>query len=292
MATFNPLAYYPKLPVPPNLPLAPYQYDSRYQEAFNNVLRLYFNQLNGLIATLAGARGGKFLDFPYGAFHQDGTTTLTVAIPNGVSTAAISVASTDGFPASGSILIGTEVIQYTTKTATTFGGTITRSVFGTTGSSHPVGAAITEVQGTGSPTTIGTMRLSATDYSNGVSLDTAQTSILFADPGLYNVQFSVQFLNFTTTDDNVAIWFYQNGADVPLSAGIITVPSKHGSVPGATIAGWNEFFNVASGDTLAIKWASDSGNTVVATYPAGTSPVHPVSPALAVSVQFVSAPPG
>lgn len=37
---------------PPNLPLAPYQYDSRYQEQFNNILRLYFNQLNNILGQL------------------------------------------------------------------------------------------------------------------------------------------------------------------------------------------------------------------------------------------------
>jgi len=36
----------------PNLPLAPGQYDSRYQEALNNVLRLYFNRLEGLLGKL------------------------------------------------------------------------------------------------------------------------------------------------------------------------------------------------------------------------------------------------
>jgi hypothetical protein len=31
---------------PPNLPLAPDEYDRRYQEQLNNILRLFFNQLN------------------------------------------------------------------------------------------------------------------------------------------------------------------------------------------------------------------------------------------------------
>jgi hypothetical protein len=38
--------------VAPNLPLAPMQYDSRYQEQFNNVLRLYFNRLDNFLAQL------------------------------------------------------------------------------------------------------------------------------------------------------------------------------------------------------------------------------------------------
>ena len=37
---------------PPNLPLAPQDYDSRYQEQFNNVLRLYFNRLNSLLGQI------------------------------------------------------------------------------------------------------------------------------------------------------------------------------------------------------------------------------------------------
>jgi hypothetical protein len=31
---------------PPSLPLAPEQYERRYQDQLNNILRLFFNQLN------------------------------------------------------------------------------------------------------------------------------------------------------------------------------------------------------------------------------------------------------
>jgi len=37
---------------PPNLPSAPKLYDARFQEQFNNVLRLYFNQLNNILGQL------------------------------------------------------------------------------------------------------------------------------------------------------------------------------------------------------------------------------------------------
>ncbi len=45
--------------VPPNLPLAPTQYDSVYQEQFNNVLRLYFNQLNKIVGQLMATTGAQ-----------------------------------------------------------------------------------------------------------------------------------------------------------------------------------------------------------------------------------------
>ena len=281
---------YLRFPAAPNLPLAPREWDARYQDQFANVLRLYFNQLSGLLQELGSDQGGYHLSFPSGAFHQDGNTTLTSAMTN-VSTAAIQVASTAGFPSSGWILIGSEVISYTTKTATTFDGTVTRGVLGTTNVAHSIGAAVTEVQGTGSPTTIGSVQFNATDFSNGVSVDPANSAnLIFAKAGIYNLQFSAQLLNFTTTDDNVTFWLSQNGTDVAYSAGIEQVNSKHGTSPGARIAAWNYLLEMAAGDYITLKWASDTGNTIVGTYPAGTSPVHPVSPALIFTATFVSAP--
>ena len=281
---------YLRFPAAPNLPLAPDQWDRRYQDQFANVLRLYFNQLSGLLQELGSDQGGYHLSFPSGAFHQDGNTTLTSAMTN-VSTAAIQVASTAGFPSSGWILIGSEVISYTTKTATTFDGTITRGVLGTTNVAHSAGDAITEVQGTGSPTTIGTVLFTATDFSNGVSVDpNNQANLLFAKAGIYNLQFSAQLLNFTTSEDNVTMWFALNGTDVPYSASIQQVNSKHGSSPGASILTVNILQEVKPGDYITLKWTSDTGNTIVATAPAGTSPVHPVSPAIIFTANFVSAP--
>lgn len=50
--------------VPPNLPLAPIQYDSRYQEGLNNVLRLYFNRLDNLLARLMATTSALPVTFP------------------------------------------------------------------------------------------------------------------------------------------------------------------------------------------------------------------------------------
>ena len=195
-------------PKAPNLPVGPVEYSQLYIDQLNNVLRIYFNELDNAFQLLAGSsQGGAYLRFPYGAFHQDGTTTLSANITN-VSTTAISVASTADFPSSGYILIGTEIIQYTSTTATTFDGTITRGMFGTTNVAHTSGAAISEVQGVASPTTIGSILFNATDYSNNVSIDSTDTSkVVFATAGVYNIMVSAQLLNFTTTDDNVTFWF-------------------------------------------------------------------------------------
>lgn len=80
MATAQILNRYQPL-VAPRLPSAPQQYNAQYQEQFMNILRLYFNQLDGLTSVLLGESGGRFIRFPYGAFSsdQDQTTTANTA---------------------------------------------------------------------------------------------------------------------------------------------------------------------------------------------------------------------
>jgi hypothetical protein len=59
----------------PRLPAAPKEYESRYHDQFADILRLYFNRLDGVLARL------NTLSVPYGAFSsdQDQTTTANVA---------------------------------------------------------------------------------------------------------------------------------------------------------------------------------------------------------------------
>jgi hypothetical protein len=70
-----------RLVVQPRLPAAPAQYDAQFIEQYSNVLRLYFNQLDGVTSVLLGESGGRFIQSPYGAFSsdQDQTTTANTA---------------------------------------------------------------------------------------------------------------------------------------------------------------------------------------------------------------------
>jgi hypothetical protein len=276
-------------PAVPNLPLAPPGPDQAYLDQLNNVLRLYFNQLNNFNQLFSTNTGGSLLQFPNGAFYQDGVTTLTNSITN-VSTANIVVASTEQFVlTAGGLIIGTEIIGYTGKTATSFTG-ITRGMYGSTKAAHTAGATISEAQTLNSPTVATALAQLQTTSSNGVSVDTTdKTKIVFATAGIYNVQFSVQMLTFDGTIDNVTLWWRQNGVDIPYSAGVATVPAIHGGNPGTAIVSWNIILPIQKNDYIQLLFSSDTGNTVCATYPAGTAPVHPVSPSVIVTATFVSA---
>lgn len=278
-------------PKAPNLLVAPVDYRQQYIDQLTNALRLYFNQIDNSLQSLLSPSGGGLLQFPNGAFHQNGYTTLTNAIPNSSSTANIVVASTAGFGEilPGTILIGEELIRYTGKTATTFTG-ITRSVYGSSGSSHAAGVYVSEAQGVASASTALAIPFDTTDTSNEVALDPIDTTkIDFAVAGYYNIQFSIQLINCTSSIDNVTLWFRKNTVDIDYTAGVVSIPSKHAGGVGAAIISWNLIVDVNAGDNIQLMMASNTGNTVAGTYPPGTAPVHPASPSVILTATFVSA---
>ena len=64
-------------PAPPSLPSAGTEYERAYHDQFNNILRLYFNQLNNNLLSLFGNYGGQYIQLPLGSFYD--TTDQTAA---------------------------------------------------------------------------------------------------------------------------------------------------------------------------------------------------------------------
>lgn len=62
---------------PPFLPVAPAEYEPRFHNQHSDVLRLYFNQLDNTLSSVLAPRGGKWLDFPYGAIQRTTDKSFT-----------------------------------------------------------------------------------------------------------------------------------------------------------------------------------------------------------------------
>jgi hypothetical protein len=92
--------YAPRLPVPPR------EWDDIYQNQLNNALRLYFERLDNIFASILDTAGGKFLSFPYGAFQSLVSQTTTA------NTATVMTLNTVDF-ASGVSLVGGSKLQVT-----------------------------------------------------------------------------------------------------------------------------------------------------------------------------------
>jgi len=75
MATTNTLTVRPT--VAPRLPSATPAYDPKMIDEENNILRLYFAQLDNFTQSLLAGNGGRFISNPYGAFSSYSSQTTT-----------------------------------------------------------------------------------------------------------------------------------------------------------------------------------------------------------------------
>ena len=70
----------PQTPKAPSLPFAEVQYSRNYLDQLNNVLRLYFNQLDNVFQSIFSVAGGAAFKFPNGSFYL--TTQQTIPVIN------------------------------------------------------------------------------------------------------------------------------------------------------------------------------------------------------------------
>ncbi len=165
---------------------------------------------------LTGTEGGSLPLLPYGAWQDFAGTTLGANINNSVTTITTPANGTTAFPTAGQILIESEIISYTGKTTSSFTG-CTRGAFGTTAASHSAGVAIVKSQCLAANTS-GPMYLNQTDSAYDMALVNT-TQLTTYQPGVYNFQWSGQFVNSDTQLHDASIWVRINGVDVPGSAG-------------------------------------------------------------------------
>lgn len=107
--------------------------------------------------------------------------------------------------------------------------------------------------------------------------------------GVYNFQFSAQFVNSSAADVPVSIWIRLNGAtNVPSSCGDISVPAKQGSLNGYNMAAWNYMESLAAGDYIEFMWSTPSASVLIEAIAARTTPTRPAAPSIILTVEQVA----
>jgi hypothetical protein len=156
--------------------------------------------------------------------------------------------------------------------------------------SNPYGAFASYADQTTTANTATLMTLDTTDFSNGVSIDSSKITVV--NPGMYNLQFSVQFQNTDNAIQDISIWLKKNGADISGSTGLVSIPARKSASPGEEahqITGWNYFVSMNANDYVEIYWAATNVSVTIQTYPAGISPTRPSTAAVVATLSFVSA---
>jgi hypothetical protein len=130
--------------------------------------------------------------------------------------------------------------------------------------------------------------LNTTDYSLGTSIvDGYKIKVDYS--GLYNVQFSIQFVNTDNNIHDIDIWFKKNNSDVAGSNSKFSVPNRHGGTDGHLIAALNFNIELAKDDYVSLAWATSSTAVTVEHLAAQTTPTRPATPSAIVTIQYLSA---
>jgi hypothetical protein len=92
------------------------------------------------------------------------------------------------------------------------------------------------------------------DVESGVTL-ASSSRITVPSGGTYNLQWSGQFINTDSNEQDVWIWIRKNGTNVVGSAGQVSVPKRHGSVDGHLLPSWNYYLPLNANDYIQLYWA-------------------------------------
>jgi len=152
----------------------------------------------------------------------------------------------------------------------------------------PYGAFSSDQDQTTTANTATLMTLNTTDFANGVRINNSEIIVEYA--GIYNLQFSAQFVNTDTAFQDVYIWLRQNGVDITGSTGFVSVPNRHAGTDGHAIIGWNYFLNMAAGDHVEIYWSVPNVAVTIQHLAASGTPTKPSTQSVVATLSFVSAP--
>jgi hypothetical protein len=127
-----------------------------------------------------------------------------------------------------------------------------------------------------------------TDFSNGVTLSNS-SRLNVSQPGVYNLQFSVQVKNTTNSSQDIDFWFRKNGTDIAKSNSRFGMPARKSSGnPSHAIVALNFFVSLDANDYMQIVWRTSDVDVTIETFAAGTSPTRPAVPSVIATMSFVS----
>jgi hypothetical protein len=276
-------------PKSPSLPVGPLEYDQRYQDQLLNVLRLYFNTLDNTFGSLlgVGGGGGKFIRFPYGAFQD---TTVQTAPAN---TAQVMRFNTTDLTNDVSVVPRTAVFTGSISTtnltvATMTSGAIYLGMTLTGGAITAGTKVVSQTSGTAGGAGVYVVSISQTRTSLTITGSVA-SEITVAQAGIYNLQWSGQFINVAAQIHEVSVWIRVNGVDVVGSTGRVSINAKHGAFDGGAIPAWNYLIELQANEYVELWWSTPDVDTYITSFVAGTSPVRPATASVIATLTFVSA---
>jgi hypothetical protein len=139
------------------------------------------------------------------------------------------------------------------------------------------------------------LTLNGDEFPNGISI-VSSSRITFAQQGIYNVSYSIQFKNTTNDQQDIDIWMRYNGTDIANSNSRFTIPArKSAGDPSHLIAVTPIVVDIpADNGYIEIMWRVENTGVSIEHFPAvaaspGVTPAIPATPSAIIGITHVSA---
>jgi|688.fasta_scaffold11230_6 hypothetical protein len=131
------------------------------------------------------------------------------------------------------------------------------------------------------------MQYGVVTLSNGITISGPNnTDIVFAQSGLYNLQFSAQVTCGTPQAHLFYVWLCKNSTPVQDTCSVYTIHGTHGGNNGHMIAALNFFIQAAAGENFQLCWTADDAAIKLETIAPPLATI-PQSPAIILTIQKI-----
>ena len=179
-----------------------------------------------------------------------------------------------------------EVLKYNSSTGKWYNGTDNAGGGGGGGATDGYWGSFwsTQDQPSAGTTSANVVTLNNSDPdSNGVSV-VSTSQITVANGGVYNFQFSFQFIKTNSSSDTIDIWIAKNGTPVSDTNSRITIQGN-----GQTeLPAWNFVLSCDANDYIQFYWSSTDANMTLEHFATQSNPTRPAIPSAIVTVTAVA----
>ena len=277
------------------LPNPPADYDPQYVRQLIRVIEIYFSQLDSFTPNQAQSyRADNFYggDFSGGTFTADNVTTNTLEANSAV------INSLDADRIDSQYIDTNALHSHNAEVTTIMGGSFYGGYFYGDGRylNTPYNQIISNSDQTAaSVANAYAITYSTTDFPDGISV-VSNSRITFAQPGIYNIVYSIQFKNTNNDLETIDVWLRQNGTDVANSNTRFAIPARKSTGdPSYLVAVTPIMVDITTANHyVEIMWRVSNTAVTIEQLPAvtaspGVTPAIPATPSVIVGVTHVSA---
>jgi hypothetical protein len=260
--------------------------DNYTHDTYGSKIQLYTSPSgSGNIARKLSAEvDSTGLNLPTGSDFKIGGNSYTASLAttgsnrfngNQTITGSLSIQSGSAFPQS----TGSSLVTYNQTT-----GQLAHAKFESVISSlFSYGQFSDSTTQSGSANTEYSMRFNSTDLSNNISI-VSGSRITFAKSGIYNLQFSAQFVNTDNSNENIDVWFALTGSNIPNSNTRLAINKAQAGNKGEIVAAWNILLPVSASNYAEIKWSTTGTNIQLLSNVSSSLPTRPGIPSVIATV--------